>query len=168
MTDAAARLDLEQCDAPVGSQVLQFLRFLPIDPADGTDLSGELRVQVGVESSSDKKKNARGKNAYDECQHAGVPNRKSSAHAQLWELHACLPLKMYPRPRTVCSSFLSYGSSTLRRNRAIVTSMTLSSGVALIVACPTSRASISRDTTLPLWRMRYSSSSNSLAVSSRP
>jgi hypothetical protein len=58
MTDAAALVDLEQCDAPVGSQILEFLRFLTVDPADGRDLAAELRVQPGVESSLDEKQNA--------------------------------------------------------------------------------------------------------------
>src|SRR6185312_16893173 len=147
---------LEQCDAPVGGQIL---RFLAIDLTDGRDLSVELRVQAGVEASLDKKQNACGKNTYDQRQHAGVPEREPRAYAWLAESHPCLPLRRYPRPRTVCSSFLSYGSSILRRSRAIVTSMTLSSGVALAVACHTSRASISRDTTRPPWRNRYSSRS---------
>src|SRR5262245_14849814 len=165
--DATPLIHLEQCDAPVRGQILQFLRFLAMNLPDGRNLLPELRVQPGVEARRDEKKNARGKDAYDKRQHASVPECKPRAHAWRAESHLCLSLRMYPRPRTVCSSFLSYGSSILRRSRAIVTSITLSSGVALAVACHTSRASISRDTTFPLWRKRYSSKSNSFPVRSR-
>src|SRR4051812_25031023 len=167
MTDATALVHLEQCDTPVGGQIRQFVRLLAINPADGRDLSLQLRIQSSVEALVDEMQNASGKNADDERQHAGVPERKPRAHARRADLHPCPPPSMYPTPRTVCSSFLSYGSSILRRRRAMVTSMTLSRGVARAVACHTSRTSISRDTTLRLWRRRYSRISNSFAVRSR-
>src|SRR5262245_17286044 len=167
MADATALCHLEQRDTPVRRQILQFVGFFAINFADGRGFLAELRVQGGVEARRDEKQNPRGKYADDECQHARVPERQSRAHARRMDSHTSPPPSMYPTPRTVCSSFLSYGSSILRRNRAIVTSMTLSSGVARAVACHTSRANISRDTTAPLWRRRYSSISNSFTVRSR-
>src|SRR6516225_9635100 len=105
--DATALVHPEQCNAPVGGQILQFVRFLAIDLADGRELPAELCVQSGVETSLDEKQNACGKNTYYQRQHASVPERKPSAHAWRAEPHPCLPLRRYPRPRTVCSSFLS-------------------------------------------------------------
>src|SRR5215472_13276519 len=134
----------------MGSQILEFVGLLAIDLVDGRELSAELRVQAGVEAILDEVENAHGENADDERQRTGVPERESCAYARRMELHSGSPPSMNPTPRTVCSSFFSYGSSSLRRRRAIVTSMTLSKGVARAVACHTSRASISRDTTLPL------------------
>src|SRR5262249_35998249 len=145
---------------------LQLVRLLAIYPADRRDLSVQLRVQCRVEARLDEKQNAYGKNANDERQRSGVPEREPRAHAWETDPHPSPPPSMYPTPRTVCSSFLSCGSSILRRSRATVTSMTLSSGVARAVACHTSRANISRDTTVPLWRSRYSSISNSFPVRS--
>src|SRR5262245_4093154 len=166
MTDAAVLVHLKQCDAPVVGQILQFIRLLAINPADGRDLAAELLVQPGVEARPDEQQNARGKNADDEREHARVPQRQPRAYGQRADSHSCPPPSMYPTPRTVCSSFLSYGSSILRRSRAIVTSMTLSSGVARAIACHTSRVNISRDPTVPLWSRRYSRMSNSFAVRS--
>src|SRR5205814_6976749 len=73
---------------------------------------------------------------------------------------------MNPTPRTVWISLGSAVSSTLRRRRAMCTSMTLSRGVARPVSFQTSRASISRESTRPPLRTRYSSSSNTRAVRS--
>src|SRR5262245_44503022 len=106
MTDATARINSKQCYAPMRSQILQLFRFLAVDSADGADLSGELRVQAGVKTIPDEQQNARGKNAHDERQHASMPKRQSHAHIWRVQSHTCLPLRMYPRPRTVCSSFL--------------------------------------------------------------
>src|SRR5262245_15600103 len=167
MTDVAVLVHLKQCHAPVGGQILQFIGLLAINPADGRDLPAELLVQTGVEARGDEKQNACGKDADNEREHARVPERQPRAHARRMDSHSSPPPSMYPTPRTVCSSFLSYGSSILRRSRAIVTSMTLSSGVARAAACHTSRANNSRDTTVPLWRRRYSRISNSFAVRSR-
>src|SRR5262249_52340353 len=107
MTDVAALVHLEQCDAPVGGQIPQFVRFLAIDLTDGRDLLAELRIQAGVKTSLDEKQDTYRKNAHDERQHASVPECKPRAHARRPESHSCLPLRRYPRPRTVCSSFRS-------------------------------------------------------------
>src|SRR5205814_1079087 len=100
----------------------------------------------------------------DRGQDAGVPERQARADAARAQHHGGSEPRTNPRPRMVWMSFFAKGSSTLRRTRAMLTSMTLSSGVARAVTCQTSRASISRETTQVLWRRRYSTISDSLAV----
>src|SRR5262249_10203266 len=135
VTDAAALLDLEQREPPVGRQIPEFVRLLPIDLGDGCELSAELRMQAGVKAVLDEVENARGEDADDERQHTGVPEREPRAHAWRMKLHSCSPPNMNPTPRTVCSSFFSEGSSSLRRTRALVTTTTLSKHAAPAVAC---------------------------------
>src|SRR5262249_36884349 len=164
--DGSAFVHAEQRQAPLGRQVAQLPRLLAVDAVDRGELAPELLVQRGIEPGPDEQQNARGEDAYDQRQHARVPQGQARADTEGTGHHCARPSEK-PTPRTVCSSFFSNGSSILRRSRATVTSMTLSSGVARAVTCQTSLASISRETTRPLCRRRYSRMSNSFTVRSR-
>src|SRR5215467_3255710 len=130
------------------SELPQITGFFPIDPLDRRKIRAELLVQRAVESPLDEEERTGGKDADDECQHAGMPQGETRPHAHgTWQAHARWLRRANPTPRTVCSSFVSNGSSIFRRRRATVTSITLSSGVARAVTRQTSRASISRETT---------------------
>src|SRR5262249_15098010 len=157
---------LEERDPPLRIEILQLPGFLPVDPVHRGQLARQLLVQVVEEAGPHEEEDARRKGPDDGRQHRGMPERQARAHAEGGEPHSCASPSMNPTPRRVCRSFFSKGSSILRRSRATVTSITLSSGVARAVTCHTSRASISRDTTRPRWRSRYSRSSNSFTVSS--
>ena len=133
----------------------------PIHLLDRREVLAEFCIEPALPRALTKSRLARRTNADDEREHASAPERESRPDGEPADSHPCLPPSMNPTPRTVCSSFFSNGSSILRRSRAIVTSMTLSSGVARAVTRHTSRASISRDTTRPQWRSRYSRISNS-------
>ena len=87
-------------------------------------------------------------------QHSGqrhrVPEREAGSHAPRAESgHAGPSRTAKPTPRTVWISLSGYPWSTFFRRRAMLTSMTLSRGVARDGSFHTSRASISRDTTWP-------------------
>src|SRR5262245_22549885 len=107
MIDATALVYLEQCEVPVGSKVLQFVRLVAINPVDGREFAAELGVQTGVEVLPHEKQEACRQNADNKRQHAGVPKRKPRAHAQWCNSHSCASPRTNPTPRTVCSSFLS-------------------------------------------------------------
>src|SRR4029434_4105919 len=101
--------------------------------------------------------------------HGGdVPQRQLHADAMRSPpaCHGSPSRSMKPTPRTVWINFTERSRSTLRRRRAMCTSMTLSSGVVRAVSFHTSRASVSRDTTCPSDRIRYSRRSDSRTVSS--
>src|SRR6185295_11295068 len=106
--------------------------------------------------------------AEDERHGRDVPQRQLQAHAVRSPPapHGSPSRSRNPTPRTVWINFIDRSRSTLRRRRAMWTSMTLSSGVVRAVSFQTSRASVSRETTCPSYRIRYSSSSNSRTVSS--
>src|SRR5579875_962142 len=80
--------------------------------------------------------------------------------------HACGSRRLKPSPLMVCRIFVGKGSSTLRRRRAIWTSMTLSNGVNRDPSFHTSRASISRETVRPRCSARNRRTSNSRDVRS--
>src|SRR5262249_19014900 len=157
--------ELEQHDARLGSQVADLLRLVLVDPVDGRQRAEQLAIDACEEARPDEDEDSRGGDAHDERQHGRVPEREARPDAQL-QAHSRAAPRTNPMPRTVCRSFLSKGSSILRRSRAIVTSMTLSRGVARAATCHTELASMSRETVRPGWRSRHSRTSNSLPVSS--
>src|SRR5262249_31055580 len=147
--------------APLGCDVAQLPGLLAVHALDLRELAPELPVELVVEAELHEQDDTRGEYAHDQRQHERVPRRQARAHAERQRPHACRVPSTKPTPRTVCRSLRSKGSSILRRSRAMVTSMTLSSGVARAFTCQTSEASISRETTRPGWRSRYSRISNS-------
>src|SRR5438128_9965581 len=80
-----------------------------------------------------------------------VPQRELHAHAVRSPPapHGSPSRSMKPTPRTVWINFTGRSTSTLRRRRAMWTSMTLSRGVVRAVSFQTSRVSVSRETTWP-------------------
>src|SRR5262249_33681023 len=141
--------DLEERDPPVGIEIRQLLGLLAVDPLHGRQLARQLPVQVLDETRPHEEEDGGREGTDDERQDAGMPERQARPDAARDEPHAGGPPRMKPTPRRVWRSFFSNGSSTFRRSRATVTSITLSSGVARAVTCHTSWASISRDTTRP-------------------
>src|SRR5262249_45080052 len=161
--DRATFHHLEVRDAhPVG-QLAQIPGLFTIDLLDGRQLVFDLSIERGVETGPHEAVDPDCKGADHESEHAGMPEGEAHADARN---HPCPPRTTNPTPRTVWSSLVSKWSSIFSRSRATVPSITLSSGVARAVTCHTSRASISRETTWPTWRSRYSRSSNSFTVSS--
>src|SRR5690242_8488408 len=123
-------------------------------------------VEIIEEAHADEEEDACGEGADDERQDARMPQRETRPDAARAKGHRASPPSTNPTPLIVRMSFFGKDSSTFRRSRAKVTSMTLSSGVARALTFQTSCASISRDTTRPWWRSRYSRMSYSFPVSS--
>src|SRR5262249_47387939 len=164
--DLAVLGDLEERDPGARLELEQISRVLAIHLLDTAELTVQLAVELAVEPCRHEEPHARRERADDHREHAGVPQRQARTYTRRAPSHARLSPRANPTPRTVWRSFFSNGSSIFRRSRAIVTSITLSSGVARPLTFHTSRASISRDATYPRWRRRYSRISNSFTVRS--
>src|SRR5262249_5913852 len=125
----SAHGQLEQHDARFGSQVVYLVGLVLIDPVDRRERAAQLAADSRAKALPDDKQDACGENAHDQGQHGRVLESEARPNGQARNHSRAAP-STNPMPRTVCRSFLSKGSSILRRSRAIVTSMTLSSGVA--------------------------------------
>src|SRR5215471_4827563 len=147
-------------------ELSQLTRLLAVDLLDRRQVFTDLLVERAIEAGSDEEKHTDREGTYDDRQRPGVPQRETSADRRVGDPHPRSRRRTKPTPRTVWSSFTVKGSSILRRRRAIETSMTLSRGVARAATRHTSRVSISRETTRPRCRSRYSRISNSFTVSS--
>src|SRR5437899_4057754 len=158
--------DLEELDTCAGICFRNFARVLAVGPLDGGDVAVQARIELLQQPCADQEEDGRRERADDQGEHRRVPERETRTNASRPQRHRGKGPSKNPTPRMVWISFVGKGSSTLRRTRAMVTSMTLSSGVARAVTCQTSRASISRETTVRCRRRRYSRISNSLAVRS--
>src|SRR5262249_40610686 len=134
-------------NARVYGQLRRFCRIVLIGALNGGHISPKLLVHVGAEQDVDEVVDAIRKRAHDERQYGGVPEGEACSNARERRLHPTASPNTNPIPRTVCRILRSYGSSILRRSRATMTSITLSSGVARGPAFQTSRANISLDTT---------------------
>src|SRR4029077_9604032 len=124
-------------DPRLRRELLDLLRLVVVDPVDGRERAAQLAVDPREEALADEEQYSRGENADDQRQHPRVPQGEARPHAERRRAHSRLSPSTNPMPRIVCSSFFSNGSSILRRSRTIVTSMTLSSGVARAVTCHT-------------------------------
>src|SRR5262245_14553516 len=101
MADVTSLGDLKQGDSPMGSEIGQLRRLLAIDPVDGRELPAQLQIELAVEARLHEKQDSGGEKAYDQRQHARVPERQARAHAQRAGIHPCFPPKTNPTPRTV-------------------------------------------------------------------
>src|SRR5256886_1267135 len=158
--------DLEELDTCAGIRFRDFARVLAVGPLDGGDVAVQARIELLQQPCADQEEDGRRERADDQGEYRRVPERETRTNASRPQRHRGKGPSKNPTPRMVWISFVGKGSSTLRRTRAMVTSITLSSGVARAVTCQTSRASISRETTVRCRRRRYSRISNSLAVRS--
>src|SRR5262249_28262401 len=138
------------------TQLPEITGLLAIDVLDGREVVVDLLVQGSIETHLHEHKDPHRERADHHGQHCRVPQGEPGPQAQAAHPHPRSARRTKPTPRTVWSSLGSNGSSIFRRSRAMVTSITLSSGVARAVTRHTSRASISLDTTWPLWRSKYS------------
>src|SRR5262245_54799446 len=164
--DGATFRDLEKRNAHAMGKLAKISRLFLVDPLDGRQVTFELPIQSANQDGLHEHENAAREHTDHQRKDGRVPQGEPDAKRRHADAHGRSSRRTNPTPRTVWSIFVSNGSSTFRRRRAMVTSITLSRGVARAVTRHTSRASISLDTTWPPCRSRNSRISNSFSVSS--